>query len=112
LILNNTPRMTISISNRPATISGSVTTGGKPVAGAAVYVEWFNPDVADKRLQMFLLRTDPQGNFVLKGLAPGHYRAISSFDFDPDDPFAMERAVDASVKEGDTVTRALELQLP
>jgi len=110
--LSNQPRMMVTVSTKPANISGAVATGGKPVAGAAVYIEWFNPDVSDKRLQLWSLRTDAQGNFSLPGLTPGRYRAISSFDFDPDDVFIMERASEMTLKEGDTVTKALELQLP
>ncbi|MDQ1472714.1 MAG: hypothetical protein QOJ99_4194 [Bryobacterales bacterium] len=40
------------LSNRPATLSGVVSSGGKQIAGAAVYVELFNPDVQEKRLQL------------------------------------------------------------
>jgi hypothetical protein len=112
LYLGNQARLQITLSNRPATLAGVVSSGGKRVAGAAVYVELFNPDLPEKRLQLWELRTDAQGNYSLPGLAPGRYRAVSSFDFDPEDPLAMEKGAEVVLKEGDTVTKALEMLLP
>jgi hypothetical protein len=82
------------------------------VAGAAVYVELFNPDVQEKRLQLWAIRADAKGNYDLPGLAPGRFRAVSSFDFDAEDPFMMEKAAEVTLKEGDTVAKALEMLLP
>jgi hypothetical protein len=112
LYLGTPARLQVLVSNKPATLSGVVSSGGKPVAGAPVYIELFNPEVPEKRLQLWAIRADAQGSYNLPGLAPGRYRAISSFDFDPDDPFQMDRAAEVTLKEGDTVTKALEMLLP
>jgi hypothetical protein len=37
---------------------------------------------------------------------------VSSFDFDAEDPFMMEKAAEVTLKEGDTVAKALEMLLP
>jgi hypothetical protein len=112
LYLGTPARLQVMMSNRPATLSGVVSSGGKPVAGAAVYIELFNPDVPEKRLQLWAIRADARGNYNLPGLAPGHYRAVSSFDFDTDDPYLLDRAAEITLKEGDTVAKALEMLLP
>ena len=109
LFLSNQARLSVMVSSRPAALSGVVSSGGKPVAGAAVYVELFGPD---GRVQLWALRTSEQGKFILPGLSPGRYRTVSSFDFDSDDPFVMEKAVAIALKEGDSGNIAIEMNLP
>jgi hypothetical protein len=110
--LGNSTRLQIVLSNRPGTVSGVVSTGGKPVAGASVYLELYNPDAPETRLQLWNVRSDADGNYAFPQLAPGRYRVLSSFDFDPEDPFAMEKAATVTLKEGETATRALDMLLP
>ncbi len=112
LYLGNSARLQIVLAPRPGTISGVVSTAGKAVAGATVYLELYNPDGPEKRLQLWNLRTDPDGRFTFPQLAPGRYRVLSSFDFDPDDVNLMDRADVVTLKEGDSVTKALEMLLP
>ena len=112
MLLGNQARLQIILSNRPATVSGVVTTGGKPVAGASIYLEVFNPNLPEKRAQLFSVRSDPSGAYSFTQLAPGRYRVLSSFDFDPEDPFIMEKAEALTLREGDAVTRDLTLLLP
>ena len=102
----------VVLSNKTASVSGLVTTGGKPVSGAAVYLELFDPELPNLRLQLTDVRSDAQGNYKFSGLGPGHYRVLSSFDFDPEDRFAMEKASVVTLREGDNASQALELALP
>ena len=102
----------VALSSRPGTVSGTVTSGGKPVAGAAVYLELYDPEAAQPRLALFEGRCDAAGNYKFGGLAPGRYRVLSSFDFDPEDRLAMEKAAVLSVREGDGLAQGLELALP
>ena len=110
--LSNVPRLQVLISNRPASLSGTVSSGSKPVAGAAVYIELFDPEIPERRLQLWQIRTDATGNYTLQGLAPGGYRLLSSFDFDPEERMAIDKAVEVTLKEGDTISKALEMLLP
>jgi len=112
LDLGNSSQIFVTLSSHPGSISGVVTTGGKAVAGAAVYLELFDPQLPNPRLQITEMRSDAQGNYKFSGLAPGRYRALSSFDFDPEDRFAMEKALVITLREGDNATQALELILP
>jgi hypothetical protein len=105
-------QIAVALSNKPASISGVVATAGQPVAGAAVYLEIYDPEAVNPRLQLFEARSDAQGAYRFTGLAPGRYRVLSSFDFDPEDRLAMEKAQLISLKEGDSAVQALELVLP
>jgi len=104
--------LVVSLSSHPASVSGVISAGGKPVSGAAVYLELYSPDLADPRVRLFTGRADGQGSYKFAGLAPGHYRILSSFDFDAADPFGMERAANLTLREGDVASQALEMILP
>jgi hypothetical protein len=102
----------VQLSSHPASISGAISTGGKPVSGAMVYLELYNPDLIEPRVQLLNARADDQGSYKFAGLAPGRYRILSSFDFDTEDRFAMERAAILTLREGDLASQALEIILP
>jgi len=105
-------QIVVALSGHPASVSGTVAAAGKPVSGAAIYLELFDPELPNPRLQLIEGRSDPQGAYRFSGLAPGHYRVLSSFDFDPEDRFTMEKAAALSLREGDNATQGLELILP
>jgi hypothetical protein len=112
LDLGTSSQIVVTLSNKPASVSGVVTAGGKPVTGAAVYLELYDPESPNTRLQLIEGRSDPRGNYRFNGLTPGRYRVLSSFDFDPEDRVAIERAPLLSLHEGESVEQALELALP
>ena len=104
------PYLTINL--RPAgTIQGSVLSDGKPVVGAPVFVEMFDPTLAGdrQRLRLLSLRTDVNGKYLVQGLVPAPYRVLSSFDFDPEDRYAMEKGFAVTLKGGDSVTQDLKM---
>jgi len=105
------PRLRVTLSDKPATISGTVTSGGKPVIGAPVYLELFNSDAPELRLQSWTGRADPKGNFAFRSPAPGSYRLTTGFDIDEDDPATRQRAVAVAIREGETIALALDLLL-
>jgi hypothetical protein len=102
----------ITLSSSPAAISGIVTASGNPVAGAPVFLEWVNPNLRYSRLRLLALRTDVHGQYAFRGLAPGRYRVISSFDFDPNEPGSMNQAAELELSEGDAKIQLLEAILP
>jgi hypothetical protein len=110
--IGTSAQVLVTLSNKPASISGAVSTGGKPVAGAAIYLELFDPQLTSPRVRLIEARTDAQGAYRIGGLAPGRYRILSSFDFDPEDRLAMDRAAAFSLREGENITQALDLALP
>lgn len=108
----NPASIQIYLSSKPASVNGTVTTSGRPVTGAVVYLEAFNRDLPDPRLQLWVARSDVQGVYSFAGLRPGNYRVLSTFDFDPDDRYVMERAASFVLKEGDRAVQPVELILP
>ena len=99
-------RLAITLSSRPATISGVVSTGANPVSGAPIFLS----NAAGS--QTWTARSDPQGNYSIGGLAPGSYTIISGFDLDMDDGATLRKADAVSASEGGVTTHALELILP
>lgn len=107
----NQIRLAITLSETPAAITGTVTANGKPVAGALVYLELFNPDAAEQRLQLWTARSDATGKYLFSGLTPGRYRLLSTFDFDPEDRFAMQNAQAIRVIDAEVGIADLELRI-
>ncbi|HKD04491.1 MAG TPA: carboxypeptidase-like regulatory domain-containing protein [Bryobacteraceae bacterium] len=112
LDLGQYPNLQVNLSSRPAAVSGTITTGGKPVSGAAVYLEMYDPEANDARVRLLTGRADGAGSYRFAGLAPGRYRILSSFDFDPEDRTLMQRAANLTLHEGETASQSLEMMLP
>jgi hypothetical protein len=110
--LVNPVQIAVRLSQRTASIAGPVTTAGHPVIGAPVYLELYDPNLSDQKLRSWNGRTGVDGNYKFDGLAPGSYRMLSSFDFDPNDPYVMDRAPGLVLREGDNAVEALEMILP
>jgi hypothetical protein len=109
LDIGNAPRLHITLSAKPASVSGLVTSASQPIIGAPVFLQLVNPDAPELALQSWTARADAQGNFAFTGLAPGAYRLMSSYDVDFDDPLARSKAAMLTLHEGDTVTQPLEM---
>ncbi len=99
-------RITVTLSSTPGTISGVVSTGGNPVAGAPVFL------ANSIGSQTWMVRADPQGNYRFGGLAPGEYSIVSGFDVDMNEVAWSRKPDTVSVAEGNTSVHALELVLP
>lgn len=102
----------VTLSAAPASVRGVVSTNGNTIAGAPVFLEWRNSQLREPELRLFGTRTDMRGNYSFNGLAPGEYRLLSSFDFDPEDTVEMNRALSFALSEGETKAQALEAELP
>jgi len=99
-------RVGIQLSSRASSISGVVTTGGNPVAGAPIFL------TQEGSGETWAGRTDPQGNYMMGGLAPGTYNIISGFDLDLLGGSFTRKAEKITTSEGNTTVHALELILP
>ncbi len=109
LDIGNAPSLHITLSAKPASVSGLVTSAAQPIIGAPVFLQLINPDAPELALQSWTARADAQGNFSFMGLAPGAYRLMSSYDVDFDDPLARSKAAILTLHEGDAVTQPLEM---
>jgi hypothetical protein len=104
--------ITVTLSQRTASIAGTVQTHGHVVIGAPVYLELYDPGLPNAKLRSWNVRTGIDGKYRFEGLAPGKYRMLSSFDFDPNDAYVMDRAPGVVLREGDSAVEALEMILP
>ncbi len=108
LDIGNTPRLEVTFSDKPGSISGIVSSGGRALIGAPVYLERVNPDAPELALQAWTGRADERGRYEFRGLAPGAYRLMSGYDIDPEEAVVRDRAVTAVVREGENVVQGLE----
>jgi protocatechuate 3,4-dioxygenase beta subunit len=100
------------LSSRPGAVHGTVTGPGRdPVAGAPVYLEAYDLEARRRLNDVRTTRTDLRGQFHFYGLAPGNYRAVSSFEFQAPDSAALDTMRPATVKvdEGQDAAQDLDL---
>lgn len=85
-------RVTITVADHAARISGRVVDAGKPVAGAPVFL-W--PAAAEARRSLRgwkLALSDTEGGFRFESLPPGDYRLLATFDVSEVDEDILEQA--------------------
>ncbi|HVY93678.1 MAG TPA: carboxypeptidase-like regulatory domain-containing protein, partial [Bryobacteraceae bacterium] len=110
--IGTAPQLQVSLSNKPASISGTVTSSGTPIIGAPVFLQLLNPVTPELVLQSWEVRADPQGHYVFSSLPPGDYRLMSSYELDYDEPVAREKSAVVRLGEGQSAEQALELLQP
>lgn len=78
-----TVEVVVTVSSRPAVLSGKVTApGGAPVAGAPVFLDALDPELRVRLGGIRMARSDAEGVYRFPGLPPGDYQVFSSFEFD------------------------------
>ena len=105
------PAVRFALSTSPGAVYGTVKSGSEPVAGAPVFLEPFDLEPSRRVTDPFVTVTDMHGQYRFTGLAPGVYRALSSFEFQRPDSAAMTNA-DAKpvrVQQGHDSQQDLEL---
>jgi hypothetical protein len=83
-------------SSNPAALHGTVTDAGDPVVGAPVFIEPMDVEPERRLTDTYVTITDVHGRYHFGGLAPGHYRVLSSFEYQMPDSKIM---VEANAKE-------------
>jgi hypothetical protein len=112
IVLRDFTPVFIKLSSHPAAIHGRVTGSGQdPTPGAPVYLEAFDQASGKRLIDLRAVRTDLRGQYRFRGLAPGVYRILSTFEFDKPDSQTMEASGARSVtlSEGDDTAQDLEL---
>jgi len=103
-----------TLSSSPGSMHGIVTgLAHEPLAGAPVYLEAYDPDQRKRVSELQMALTDLRGNYQFRGLAPGNYRILASFEFQHPDAAAMELAGAKLVKvqEGADTPQDLDLSV-
>jgi hypothetical protein len=112
VLLRGFDTITIKLSSRPASIHGVVSgPGHDPVPGAPVYLEAFDKDTGRRLAELRTTRTDIRGQYHFKGLAPGLYRILSTFEYEKPDSDTMEAAGARALTLPETTDTAQDLDL-
>jgi hypothetical protein len=78
-------RVTVLLSNRPATLSGVVTLDGDPVIGAPVFLQAYDKELRQRAGGIRSINADREGRYLFTGLPPGRYEVVSSYQIrDPE----------------------------
>jgi hypothetical protein len=85
-----------SLSSGPGALHGTVTETSDPVVGAPVFLEPSDLEPERRITEVSVTVTDVHGRYGFSGLAPGHYRVLSSFEYQMPDAKIM---TDAHAKE-------------
>jgi protocatechuate 3,4-dioxygenase beta subunit len=100
------------LSSSPGTLHGTVTASGhEPVPGAPVYLELYDVDARKRLIDVREARTDIHGQYQFFGLAPGHYRIVSTFEFLAPDSATMDLASPRTVQIEEGRDTPLDLDL-
>lgn len=104
--------LNIRVSQSPATIHGKVTaSNGEPVLGAPVYLDRWDERNGKRIGELRRMVANAQGAFRFRGLAPGSYRVVASFDFGPPDEELMGDAHPKLVRVSESDTAEANLSL-
>jgi hypothetical protein len=81
------------LSPLPATVRGTARNAAHdPVAGVPVFLEAYDLESRRRIGDVRAIRTDTSGRFEFYGLAPGHYRLLSTFEFQAPEMTQIEAA--------------------
>jgi hypothetical protein len=64
----------------------------EPVPGVPVFLEAYDTETRRRVADVRAIRSDTRGQFEFYGLAPGHYRLLSTFEFQMPDQIQMDAA--------------------
>jgi len=81
-----------AFSANSAALHGTVSETGDPVVGAPVFLEPIDLEPARRITDTYVTITDVHGRYHFGNLAPGHYRVLSSFEYQMPDSKIMTEA--------------------
>jgi hypothetical protein len=114
LIGAGTGALRFTLSATPGAMHGLVSgLAHEPLAGAPVYLEGYDSESRKRVAELQMALTDARGNYQFRGLAPGSYRLLASYEVQHPDAAAMEYAGAklVRVEEGMDTPQDLELSV-
>jgi len=101
-----------TVADNPGGIHGTVTGAGhEPVAGAPVYLEKTDAETGMRLGELRTVLTDVRGQYQFRGLSPGGYRVLATFEYQAPDwqTMATAQAQSVTVQGGGDVQQDLDL---
>ena len=101
-----------TVSGSPGGVHGAVTgTSHETVAGAPVFLETIDSMTGARTGELRSTMTDTRGQYHFRGLAPGEYHILATFEYQAPDAqtMAQARPQSVSVQEGGDVQQDLDL---
>lgn len=100
------------LSPRPAAVHGVAQDAARaPAAGVPVFLEPYDPESRRRSGDVRAIRADTRGRFEFYGLAPGHYRLLSTFEFQSPDEREMDAANPRLLKLEEGQDQAADLEV-
>jgi protocatechuate 3,4-dioxygenase beta subunit len=86
-------RIRITVADKAAQITGSVTKEGKGVPGAPVFL-WPTSEAGRRSLKGYrMVIADTEGKYHFEGLPPGDYRMLATYDFTEIDEASLDEGL-------------------
>lgn len=111
ILISNFSRFTITVSNGPGGLHGTVKSSNAPAAAAPVFLETWDPVTRRRLLDLRETRTDMRGNYRFDNLAPGDYRVLSTYEYATPDSGAFDAAGALSLRIESSTNPQTDLEL-
>jgi hypothetical protein len=100
-----------TLSSGGSAVTGVVKDGSRVAAGVPVFLEMWDPNSRQRLVELRRARTDANGGYSFRDLAPGDYRVLASFEYRSPDSAAMEiaRATSLRIEANHDAQRDLDL---
>ena len=86
------------LASNPGSLRGTVTSGQDAAVGAMVFLEPWDAAQRKRLGDVRTARADVRGQYQFRGLAPGDYRVMATFEYQTPDEAEMDRAEPRAVK--------------
>ena len=104
-------RVSITVADKAAQISGNVLQEGKGVPGAPVFL-WPLAENARRSLKGYrMVIADTEGKYHFEGLPPGDYRMLATYDFTDVDEASMDEGLAITVHAQESQKASADLTL-
>jgi hypothetical protein len=100
-----------TLASDPGSLHGTVTQGQDAAAGAMVFLEPWDAGQRKRAGEVRTARTDVRGRYQFRGLAPGDYRVMATFEYQMPEEAEMDRAEARVVKAEAGTDLAQDLDL-
>jgi len=104
-------RAVFGLASDPGSLHGTVTESQNAVAGAMVFLEPWDAEQHKRLGEVRTARTDVRGQYQFRGLAPGDYRVMATFEYQMPEEAEMDRAETRVVKAEAGASLAQDLDL-